>query len=362
MLLMRHSSTRLMIFCAVAGLLFATGCKRNDDGPGVKPQGSAPEWAPNISPEMLSVIEQYDSFQNAPVQSISAQAARNQPDLFLAAHMVAERNGVSNPLFTSDVSDYLITAGGQQLNARIYRPRGTTGVQACVVYFHGGGWMLGSSHTYDGTALAIAEQTKAVVVSIDYRMAPEHRFPAAHDDAFAAYQWVLANASFLNINPARVAVAGEGAGANLACNVSLAARDSGIMMPKYQLLISPVTETEMNTNSYSQYANAEPLSKAAVSYFLGQYLTADSQRNDMRIALLQAPLAGLPATIIVNPDIDPLRDDGLLLKNKLDSAGVPATRLLYDGVTHDFFSISALLPQARDAQGQALTALRLALQ
>jgi acetyl esterase/lipase len=360
---MRHFSTRLTILLAAASLLFAASCTRsNDGGPAIQPKGSAPEWAPNISREMLTVIEQYDSFKNAPVQSISPQAARNQPTLFDAAGMVATFYGVASPVFTSDVTDYLITANGTQLNARLYRPRGGAGRNACVLYFHGGGWMLGSSHTYDGTALAIAEQTKAVVVSIDYRMAPEHKFPAAHNDAAGAYQWVLANAAFLNIDPARVAVAGEGAGANLACNVSIAARDSGIMMPKHQLLISPVAEADITTNSYSQYANAEPLSKAAMNYFLNQYLAADSQRMDTRIALVDATLAGLPATTIVNADIDPLRDDGLMLKTKLEAAGVPVTRLLFDGVTHDFFSISTLLQQARDAQGQALTTLRMALQ
>jgi acetyl esterase/lipase len=352
-----------MIFCAAASLLFAVGCKRNDDGgPGIMPRGSAPAWAPNISNEMLTIIEQLDSFRNAPVESIPPQSARNQPDIFDAARAVATYYGISGPVFTSDVTDYLITANGVQLNARIYRPAGAAGPHPCVLYFHGGGWVLGSSHTYDGTALAIAEQTKAVVVSIDYRLAPENKFPAAHNDAIGAYRWVLANAGFLNIDPARVAVAGEGAGANLAFNVSVAARDSGLTMPKHQLLISPVTEADMNTASYSQYAMAEPLDKAAMGYFFNQYLSADTQRNDTRIALLDAALSGLPGTTIINPDIDPLRDDGLMLKTKLEAAGVPVTRMLYDGVTHDFFSISTLLPQARDAQGYARTALRLALQ
>ncbi len=359
---MRHFPTRLLTYCAALGLLFSTSCKRNDDSSGIKPSGQAPAWAPDISPEMLNIIEQLDSFHNAPIESITPQAARNQSNIFDAARMVANFYGISGPVFTSDVSDYLINAGGVQLNARIYRPRGGSGTKACVLYFHGGGWMLGSSHVYDASALAIAEQTKAVVLSLDYRLAPENKFPAAHNDAVAAYQWVLSNASFLNIDPNRIAVAGEGAGANLACYVSLIARDSGMVLPKHQLLISPLTEADMNTPSYSQYAHAEPLSKATMSYFFNQYLTADSQRNDTRIAVLNAPLMGMSATTIINADIDPLRDDGLMLKTKLEAAGVPVTRTIYNGVTHDFFGMSTLLPQARDAQGQALNALRLSLQ
>ncbi|MBS1616656.1 MAG: alpha/beta hydrolase [Bacteroidetes bacterium] len=359
---MRHFPTRLLTLGAAIALLFSVSCKRNDDSNGIKPTGDAPAWAPNISPEMLKVIEQLDSFHNAPVANITVAAARNQSNIFDAARMVAQYYGLSGPVFTSDVSDYLINAGGQQLNARIYRPRGGSGLKACVLYFHGGGWVLGSSHVYDASALAIAEQTKAVVLSIDYRLAPENKFPAAHNDALAAYQWILNNTSFLNIDPNRIAVAGEDAGANLACYVSLAARDSGLSMPKHQLLISPVTEADMNTPSYSQYAAAEPLSKATMNYFFSQYLSADSQRNDIRIDLLQAPLVGLPATTIISPNIDPLRDDALMLETKLEAAGVPVTRTIYDGVTHDFFSMSTLLPQSRDAQGQALNALRFSLQ
>ncbi len=362
MLQMRLSPTRLLALCAGVGLLFSTSCKRNDDSSGIMPQGNPPAWAPGITHEMLSIIEQLDSFKNAPVESISANDARNQPSIFDAATAVAKYYGLKGPVFTTDVTDYLIDANGVQLNTRIYRPRNGSGRMGCVVYFHGGGWVLGSSHIYDGTALAIAEQTNAVVLSVDYRLAPENKFPAAHNDAVAAYQWALSHASFLNIDPSRMAVVGEGAGANLACYVSLVARDSGLTMPRHQLLISPITEADMNTNSYNQFANAEPVSKAALSYFFNQYLTADSQKLDTRIALLNAPLAGLPSTTIINPNIDPLRDDGLMLKTKLDAAGVPVNRMIYDGVTHDFFSMSILLPEARDAQGKALTTLRAALQ
>jgi acetyl esterase/lipase len=256
----------------------------------------------------------------------------------------------------------MVPLNGTQLNLRIYRPHIGDGPFPAIVYYHGGGFVIGSSATYDQTARSLAEQTGAVVISVDYRRGPEAKFPTAHKDAFAAYKWVLANTTFLKIDAHRVAVAGEDAGGNLACNVSIMARDSGAIMPKHQLLIYPITQGDLTTASYQQYANAKPLNAAQMNYFFNNYLSNTNQRTDTRIALVNANLSNLPATTIINGDIDPLRDDGLMLENKLKLSGVPVSRKLYDGVTHDFYGLNVVLSLSRDAQGYANAALRQYLQ
>jgi acetyl esterase/lipase len=312
--------------------------------------------------EMLAVIEELDSLKLAPVESLSPQAARSQKTIFDAAYNLAARYGIAPPVYTVDATDQTVALNGGQLNLRIYRPHIGDGPFPAIVYFHGGGWVIGSSSVYDASARSLAEQTGAVVVSVDYRRGPEARFPTAHKDAFAAYKWVLANTSFLKIDANRVAVAGEDAGGNLACNVSIMARDSGAIMPKHQLLIYPITQADMTTPSYQQYASAQPLNAAQMSYFFNNYLSNSTQRTDTRITLVNANLSNLPATTIINGDLDPLRDDGLMLEDKLRAAGVPVARKLYDGVTHDFYGLNGVVSTAREAEGYANAALRKALQ
>jgi acetyl esterase/lipase len=352
-----------MLSCATVGILFAASCKPNDDDDNsIKPKGSAPVWAPNMTNEMLTIIEELDSFYQAPIETVSPQAARNQKTIFDAAGNVALRYSLNAPVYTVDATDQTINVNGTQLNVRIYRPHTGAGPFGGIVYYHGGGWVTGTSQTYDPSARSIAEQTGAVVVSVDYRRGPEAKFPTAHNDAFAAYQWVLANTSFLNIDANRVAVAGEGAGGNLACNVSMMARDAGATMPKHQLLIYPIAFTNMSTPSYAQYGSAKPLNMAQVNYFLNNYLVNTIQRTDARISLVNADVTNLPPTTIINADIDPLRDDGLNLEGNLRAHGVLVTRKIYDGVTHDFFGLNVILPQAREAEGYAAAALRQAIQ
>ena len=211
--------------------------------------------------------------------------------------------------------------------------------------------------TYDGSARALAEQTGAVLVSVEYRKGPEAKFPAAHDDAFTAYKWVIENAGMLSVNPDKIAVAGEGAGANLACNVSIAARNALIKVPDYQLLIYPVAQNDFTTASYMAFANAQPMYTSLMQWYLGQYLNNMVESADPRISLINANLSGLPPTMILNAELDPLLDDGAQLETKLKSAGVSVTRKVFNGVTHEFFGLGGVLPEAREAQGMAADAL-----
>ncbi len=361
---MKSILTRLSLACAAAVLLLTASCKKDDDGggTGIVPKGTAPYWGPSMSNAMLAVIEQYDSFYVPALETLPPQAARMQKTIFDAAGLVATKFGLAQPVYTTDAGDYTTSINGAPMSLRIYRPHNGVGPFPLIVYYHGGGWVIASNATYDGSARAIAEETGAVVVSVEYRKGPEYKFPTAHNDAFAAYKWALANASFLKIDPTKVAVAGESAGANLACNVCVMARDSGTTMPKHQLLIYPVAQNDTTTASYAKYAPAQPLSRPLVNYFLRNYLNNPAQSADPRISLIKANLSGLPPATIINAEIDPLRDDGQMLEAKLKSYGIGVNRVLYDGVTHEFFGMTAVLPQAREAQGVAAAAMRAALQ
>jgi len=204
----------------------------------------------------------------------------------------------------------------------------------------------------------LAKMTHAVVIAPDYRHAPENKFPAAHEDAFAAYQWALSNAASLNGDPGRIAVAGESAGGNLAANVSIMARDQKIQMPVHQLLIYPVAGNDMNSPSYQENALAKPLNKAMMQWFFQQTLKVPEDAKNLKINLLSADLKGLPSTTVINAQIDPLRSEGELLAKMLSAAGVETTQKTYQGVTHEFFGMGAVLKDAKSAEKMASKALK----
>ena len=197
-----------------------------------------------------------------------------------------------------------------------------------------------------------------MVVSIEYRKGPEHKFPAAHEDAFAAYKWVLANAAALNGDYKRIAVAGESAGGNLAVNVSIMARDRKLQMPVYQVLIYPVANNDLNSPSMKEHANAKPLSTAMMPWFIGHYLNNQAQSGDPRISLVKADLKGLPPTTLITAEIDPLRSEGQLLAEKLTAAGVKVEYHNYNGVTHEFFGMGAAVNKAKEAVAQVAEGLQ----
>lgn len=359
---MHQLSTRLL-YAGLSLSLFFGACKKNDDnGTTITPKGDAPAWAPDMHKEMLTVIEQWNAMKVPDLNLLTPQAARAQQTIFNASDMVAKTYGLSGVLATADTIGRDIPVAGGTVHARFYKPAVGSGPFPAIIYFHGGGFVVGDISTYDGTSRTIAEQTRLMVVSVNYRLGNEKKFPTAQNDAFAAYKWIIENAAAMNIDPTRLAVAGEDAGANLAMNVSIAARDAKIKVPNYQLLIQPITEAYMNTVSYDQYEFAEPLNKAIMSWSFTNYLNHDSERIDKRIDLSAAKLNNLPPTYIINAQLDPLRDDGALLETKLRNAGTSVQRKVFDGVTHDFFSMGAVLPEARDAQGIAAQVLTTALQ
>lgn len=359
---MKQFATRILSAAVLAGVLLSSSCKQDDDNSGVRPRGNAPEWGPTMHKEMIAVIEQLDSFHIPALETLTPVQARSQRSIQDAAKEVARLGGIPTPINLADTFGRDIPVTGGNVHIRVYQPRAGSGAQPAVVYFPGGGWVIGSLNVYDPSARAIAEQSGAIVVAVDYRKGPEFRFPTAHNDAFETYKWVIANAGALNIDPARISVAGESAGGNLACNVSIEARRAGVALPRHQLLIYPVTQNALNTASYQSYAMARPLYPGLVKWFLETYLGNMNLSSDPRISLLKADLSGLPATTIINAEIDPLRDDGRLMELALRQVGVNVTRTVYDGVTHEFFGMGLVLPEARNAQAEATAAIRVALQ
>ena len=229
------------------------------------------------------------------------------------------------------------------------------------MYYHGGGFVIANLDVYNGGAQGLCELTGAIVVSVEYPKGPEHKFPAAHTVAFDAYQWVLKNAQSFNGNAAKIAVAGESAGGNLAANVSLMARDKKIMVPLYAVLVYPVANNDMNAESYTKYADAKPLNKAMMGWFVKNYLSNMAQSADSRISLVNANLKGFPPTLIIGAEIDPLQSEGKLLSEKLEAAKVDTDYELYTGVTHEFFGMAVIIPQAKAAQELAASKLKAAL-
>ena len=207
---------------------------------------------------------------------------------------------------------------------RIYTPGGVAGVLPAIVYLHGGGWVIGSLDVYEPSCLALASRTGAIVISVDYRLASEtmNKFPAAHEDSYAAYKWTRDNAASLNVNPAKIAIAGESAGGNMAAAVCLLAKARSYPLPVHELLVYPVADNNLNTASYQQYANAVPLNKPNILYFTGLYFNSMADGDNALISLVDvADLKGLPPTTIIAAEIDPLQTEGQSLRDKLTAAG-----------------------------------------
>lgn len=316
----------------------------------IKPLGPAPEWGKTIKPEMHAIIGKLASYMNKPIETLTpAQARKSRTPTDAVLDLVKDKSiALSAPKV--DTAGININVVNGKIHLRIYTPKDKNGPFPVIVYYHGGGFVIADLAVYNASAQGLAEQTGAVVVSVAYRLAPENKFPTAHDDAFAAYEWVVKNAATIKGNPGKIAVVGESAGGNLAANVSIMARDKNITAPVHQVLIYPIAQSDMNTASYTKYAAAKPLNKSMMSWFMKNYLNNIAEAKDPRISLVNANLVGLPPTTIITAEIDPLYQDGKMLAEKLTAAGVKVSSKNYDGVTHEFFGMAVIVPQARDAQ------------
>lgn len=336
----------------------------------MKPSGTSTTKAPEpkdplkeADADMRKVLVELDALGGKPIASLSADEARKQPTPTDAVKKLLEKEGKSTaPIEMAKVENKKIPGAAGPIDARIYTPKTDAKKPLPVIaYWHGGGFAIADLDVYDATPRILAKEANAIVVSLDYRRAPENKFPAAHDDAFAGYQWVAKNAASFGGDPKRIAVAGESAGGNLAANVSIMARDKGdktAPMPVHQLLVYPVAQTSMSTESYNQWDNAKPLNKGMMRWFVDKYTRTPDDAKDTRINLVEAHLVGLPKTTIVLAEIDPLRTDGEMLAKKLESAGVSVDKKTYQGVTHEFFGMGAVVDDAKDAESYAAGRLK----
>jgi acetyl esterase len=304
--------------------------------------------------DMQAVLEALATLNPKHIENLGYVEARKQPTPADAVTLVLKKQGKDwspTALVPGVISfDETIPTPAGALPVRIYMPAGV-GPFPVVVYFHGGGWVLADKNVYDSGARGIAKQANAVVVSVDYRLAPEAKFPAQHDDALAAYEWVAANASSINGDPKRLAIAGESAGGNLAIATAIAARDRGLTAPLHVLAVYPITQaSDMSTPSYQDCENAKPLNRAMMLWFADAVFSQHSDKTDPRIDLIHADLKGLPPVTLINARIDPLRNDADLLANAMKNAGVKVNHKVYEGVTHEFFGMAAVVAKAREAQ------------
>jgi acetyl esterase len=252
---------------------------------------------------------------------------------------------------------------GERPRVRLYAPKAAAGGKAlpALIYFHGGGWVFGNLDSHDAICRILADRAGCRVVSVDYRLAPEHKFPAGFYDCTQATRWVAANAAALGIDPARLAVGGDSAGGNLAAAVAIAAREAGGPAIAFQLLIYPSTNFAADTESKKLFATGHLLTAAAMTRSRAHYLNNPDEAKDWRASPARAPsLANLPSAFIQTAEFDPLRDEGKSYAEALAAAGVPVTYKCYPGMLHGFVRMGALIDMADDALTDAANALKAA--
>lgn len=328
----------------------------------VTPQATPPTTTQiyqGLNTDMRTVIVGYDQFKGTHLEALTPQDARQQFTVQEAAKLVArgtnsESSALQQPTPVGKVVDGITftTDLGIQVPLRLYYPTGN-GPFPAVLYFHGGGFVVGTIDTYDESARAICNNANAIVVSVDYRKAPEAPFPQSYKDAIHAYNWVLSNIATYNGIATKVAVAGEGAGGNLATEVALYAKQQNIQRPTHEILIYPLITTNFNQDSDQTYSDSSlPLYTAELPYFANQEYATASDRNDPRANPLLANLSGLPATTIIAAQYDPLVSDGMAYYTALVNANSrqAVKYVAYTGVTHDFFGMGQVVQTALTAE------------
>ena len=306
-----------------------------------------------LDKQIAGVLQQFRDIPEPDFSQVDAAQYRQFSDNLLPAIP-------GDPM--SEVRDLKVAGADGDLGARLYRPSEEPDLPL-LVFFHGGGFVMGNLDTHDNLCRSLARQTEAVVVSVAYRLAPEHPFPAAPLDCYAATCWLVEHAAELRVDGSRLAVAGDSAGGNLALAVSrLAAQGKG---PKisYQCLFYPVTDAGCDSQSFEEFAESYLLSAKAMRWFWQQYLQEDGQADDPLASPLRAEsLAGLPPTTLFTAGFDPLRDEGEALAECLREAGVSVRVQRYEGMIHGFISMAPFVEGAAQALSDAAADLRGALQ
>jgi acetyl esterase len=256
------------------------------------------------------------------------------------------------------VQDHRMSVEGGDITVRCYTPAGR-GPFPALVYFHGGGWVIGDVDTHDGICRSLANAAGCVVASVDYRLAPEHKYPVAAEDAFAATRWIAREAAGLGVDPRRLAVGGDSAGGNLAAAVTLMRRERGGPELLLQVLVYPVTHHSDDTPSYREHADGYLLTRNAMRWFWDHYLEHSADGDEPYASpLLAQSLEELPPALVLTAEYDPLRDEGEAYARRLAQAGVPVTLTRYPGMIHGFIRMINLVDKARAARDEIAGALR----
>ena len=301
-------------------------------------------------PQMKAVLTSLAALHGRPIEKLTPQEARKQPTPADAVKALLKKQGESTaPEPVGKVEDTTVPGPGGDIPVRVYTPKGD-GPFPVIVYYHGGGWVIATIDTYDATPRALVNLTNAVVISVEYRKAPEHKFPAAHEDAYAALQYVAQNADKYDGDPKRVAVVGESAGGNMASAVCLLAKQRNGALPIYEVLVYPVASGTLNWPSVQENANAKPLNKPMLQWFFKYTLNSPDDAKNPLLDLVNADVSGLPPATVVTAQIDPLRSEGQAYAKHLKDAGIYVRYMNYDGVTHEFFGMSAVVDKAKAAQ------------
>jgi acetyl esterase/lipase len=302
---------------------------------------------PRLHPDVRAVLAALEEEEGASLEMLPVAEARR-----VAAEALKPMEGEAEPVGT--IEDLRIPSPAGEIPVRVYTPEGT-GPFPGLVYFHGGGWVLCDLETHNVVCRAIARRAPAVVVAVDYRLAPEHKFPAAIEDASAATRWVVENAARLNIDPRRIAVGGDSAGGNLAAVVSLKSRQIAL-----QVLVYPVTDLSFfATNSYKEFADGYHLTRSEMEWFRREYLANPGQALDPDASPLLAPdLSGAPPALVITAECDVLRDEGEAYAGRLRRARVPVTLTRYPGMIHPFFSMPGAIRDANVALDEVAGAVR----
>jgi acetyl esterase len=275
-----------------------------------------------------------------------------------AADRAAATTGTGQAEAVAEVRDFTLPGPAGDLSARLYRPAGS-GRRPVLVYYFGGGWSLGTLDTSDGVCRMLANAAGCVTVSVGYRLAPEHKFPAAVQDCYAGAAWVAAHSAELDIDVERLAVGGDSSGGNLAAAVALLSRDQGGPAVAHQLLVYPNTDYQAGTPSMREMDDQYFFNRSSVRWYWGMYLAAPEEGASPLASPLRADdLSGLPAATVITAEYDPLRDEAEAYATRLRMAGVPAEVVRYDGMMHGFFTMTGVLDTARVAVLTAADRLR----
>jgi acetyl esterase len=295
-----------------------------------------------LDPQAKAVIELAIKAGRPPYHMLSPKEARQ---LFL------ETRPFSTPPAPAIGTVRNLAAEGPvgQIPLRLYRPAGVPEATRLpvYVYFHGGGWVIGDLESHDVLCRQLTAESGACVIAVDYRLAPEHKFPAAADDAWAATRWIAAHAAELGVDPARLAVGGDSAGGNLAAVVSLMAREAGGPALALQVLLYPVTDVGRESGSYTDFAEGYMLTRESMRWFTAHYLGRKEDAMDWRVSPLRASsLAGLPPALIITAGFDPLHDEGAAYATRLREAGVTVDYVSFGGMIHGFAGMGRVLDSA----------------